>query len=351
MSLLHVYRSIVLAVCTMSMCWARPHLAASSEGTAPCADVVQRGVLHVLTINLLFSEIEDRPGRLERIGNFVRSQFERGQPVDVMLLQEAAGGVLVNTENSAQDLQALLHEHYALDYNLSTAYATGVPGLLTIFNATLSRCAITSSLWRLLPPTAETEFQGHPIPVTRSVLLTRLQVPGVGSIDVYNTHLCAACEAAERLEQAQTLVRFVQGVETYAPGANPLILGGDFNTNLAHAAPPDEALYRLITAEGPIPFEDSYVVANGAGNPASPRWCIRRADGGIDLPEGCTVDVSAIRDPFGGEPAPARLDYLFVHGARGIVQSRVVFTPFTPTEAEQVSVSDHSAVLTSIRVP
>jgi hypothetical protein len=32
------------------------------------------------------------------------------------------------------------------------------------------------------------------------------------------------------------------------------------------------------------------------------------------------------------------------------VQSRVVFTPYTPIAAEQGSVSDHSAVLTSIRV-
>ena len=118
-----------------------------------------------------------------------------------------------------------------------------------------------------------------------------------------------------------------------------------------HAAPQEEALYRLITAETPVAFEDSYAVANRAGNPASPLWCTRRDDGGIDVPEGCTVDVSAIRDPFGGEPEPARIDYLFVHGASGIVQSRVVFTPYTAIEAEQVSVSDHSAVLTSIRVP
>jgi maltose 6'-phosphate phosphatase len=237
--------------------------------------------------------------------------------VDVLLLQEAAGGLLVKTENSARDLQAILNHHYALDYRLSTAYATGVPGILTIFNATLSRCAITTSLWRLLPPATELEFQGHAIPVTRSVLMTRLQVPGVGPINVYNTHLCAACEAAERLEQAHTLVYFVQQVEARAPRATAIILRGDCNTDLAHAAPPDEALYRLITAEGPIPFEDSYAVANGAGNPASPRWCIRHDNGAIDLPEGCTIDVSAIRDPFGGKPEPARLDDLFVHGASG----------------------------------
>ena len=346
-----VYCSTVLAVCTMIVCGIRPGIATSSEGSVECAGVAQRGVLNVMTLNMLFFEVHDRTARLERIAIFVRSQFETGQPVDVMLLQEAAGGFLVNTENSAQDLQAILHDHYALDYRLSTAYASGVPGILTIFNATLSRCAITTSLWRLLPPATELEFQGHFIPVTRSVLMTRLQLPGMGPIDVSNTHLCAACEAAERLEQAQTLVRFVQRVETLAPGSNPIILGGDFNTALVHADPQEEALYRLMTADGPFPFQDTYAVANGAGNPISPLWCIRCEDASLALPEGCTFGVTDIHDPLGGNLEPARIDYLFVHGASSIVQSRVIFTPFTPIEAEQVTVSDHSAVLTSIRVP
>ena len=346
-----VYGSTVLAVCTMMVCGMCRGLATSSEGSIECADVAQRGVLHVMTLNLLFSEVHDRTARFERIANLVRSQFETGQPVDVLLLQEAAGGFLVDTENSAQDLQAILHDRHALDYRLSTAYASGVPGILTVFNATLSRCAITTSLWRLLPSATELAFQGHVIPVTRSVLMTRLQLPGLGPIDVYNTHLCAACEAAERLEQAQTLVRFVQRVEALVPGSNPIMLGGDFNTDLVHADPQAAALYRLLTAEGPFPFQDTYAVANGAGHLISPLWCFRRDDGGIDLPEGCTFGVTDIRDPLGGNIDPARIDYLFVHGVSGIVQSRVVFTPYTPTEAEQISVSDHSAVLTSIRVP
>lgn len=346
-----VYCSTVLAVCTMMVCGIRPGIATSSEGSIECADVAQRGVLNVMTLNMLFSEVNDRTARLERIANFVRSQFETGQPVDVMLLQEAAGGFLVKTENSAQDLQAMLRDHYALDYHLRTAYATGVPGLLTVFNATLSRCDVTASLWALLPPATELAFQGHQIPLTRSVLMTRLQVPDVGYIHVYNTHLCANCRADERLEQAHRLVRFMQRVETLAPGSNPIILGGDFNTDLVHAAPQEEALYRLLTVESPFPFQDTYAAANSAGHPISPLWCIRRDNGGIDLPEGCTFGVTDIHDPLGGNIEPARIDYLFVHGASRIVQSRVVFTPYTPTEAEQVSVSDHSAVLTSIHVP
>jgi maltose 6'-phosphate phosphatase len=343
--------STILAVCMLMVCGMRPGFATAAEGRVECADVAQRGVLHVMTLNLLFSRVHDRTARLERIADVVRSQFEAGQPVDVLLLQEAAGGVLVGTENSAQDLQAILHDRHALDYRLSTAYASGVPGILTVFNATLSRCAITASLWQLLPSATELEFQGHVIPVTRSVLMTRLQLPGAGPIHVYNTHLCAACEAAERLEQAQTLVRFIQRVETLTPGANPIVLGGDFNTALGHADPQAAAVYRLLTAEGPFPFQDTYAVANGAGNPVNPLWCLGRADGGLDLPEGCTFGVTDIHDPLGGDRTPARIDYLFVHGPSGTVQSRVVFTPLTPMEAEQVSVSDHSAVLTSIRVP
>src|SRR5918996_2810489 len=111
----YVYRSTVLAVCTMILCCARPNVAASSEGTAHCADVVQRGVLNVLTINILFSEVDHRTARLARIATFVQSQFEAGHPVDVMLLQEAVGGRLVQTENSAHDFKAILEQNSGLD--------------------------------------------------------------------------------------------------------------------------------------------------------------------------------------------------------------------------------------------
>jgi endonuclease/exonuclease/phosphatase family metal-dependent hydrolase len=243
----------VFVVCTMIVCFLPPNGAAPSEGNVRCADVIQRGELNVLTINILFSEIADRTARFERIATFVQSQAEAGRPVDVMLLQEAAGGRLVKTENSAQEFREILHQHYGLDYSLSTAYASGVPEILTIFNATLSRCAVTASLWRLLPPATELACEGHAMPLTRSVLMTRLQVPGLGSIEVYHTHLCADCQASERLEQAQQLVSFVQQVETRAPGPHPTILGGDFNTDLVRADPQEEALYRLITAEAQSP--------------------------------------------------------------------------------------------------
>jgi maltose 6'-phosphate phosphatase len=344
-------RVTLFVACTLLLCLPRLRLEASPGGDVHCPDVSQRGVLNVMTVNILFSEIESRTARLERIAQFVRSQFDAADPVDVLLLQEAAGGFLVNTENSARDLQTLLKTRYGLDYTLRTAYANGVPGLLEVFNATLSRCAITASLWTLLPPTTEIEFRGQAIPLTRSVLMTRLQVPGVGAVDVYNTHLCANCLSSERLEQAQRLLRFVHHAEALFAGQNPVVLGGDFNTALAPADPNAEALYQLITADSQVPFQDSYAAANGAGNPLSPLWCIRRDDGGVDFPEGCTFGVTPMHDPLGGDQAPARIDYLFVHGMSGIGRSRVVFSPYSANPAEQVGVSDHSAVVTGLHVP
>jgi hypothetical protein len=54
----YVYRSAFLVVGTMVLCLPRPSLAASPEGNVHCSDVIQRGVLNILTINILFSEVE-----------------------------------------------------------------------------------------------------------------------------------------------------------------------------------------------------------------------------------------------------------------------------------------------------
>ncbi|MDD5322367.1 MAG: endonuclease/exonuclease/phosphatase family protein [Methylococcales bacterium] len=327
-----------------------PSLAAFDQSNAQCLDVANRRVLNVLTINILFSEIKNRNARLDRIAQFVSGQSQNGNPVDVILLQEMPGGILVNTNNSAKDFQKKLANNYGLDYNLSVAYSNGVPRLLTVFNATLSRCEIDASLWTLLPSATEVEFkERYKIPLTRSVLMTRLSVPGFGEINVYNTHLCSNCNLSERQEQAQTLMGFLRNVEKLSFDNNPIVLGGDFNTNLAGADPEEVALNMLITEDTEFPFVDSYAEGNNVGNPAIS--CIRLTDGSILFPEGCTIDVSGIRDPLGGEPKPARIDYIFTHGFGEIVQSRVVFTPFTTIESEKVSVSDHSAVFTSINLP
>jgi hypothetical protein len=72
------------------------HSDASLAG-ARCDDVAARGFLKALTINLLFSEVDERDERLE-----ILAQFIRRNEVDLILLQEVVSGRLADTSNSAK---------------------------------------------------------------------------------------------------------------------------------------------------------------------------------------------------------------------------------------------------------
>ena len=85
---------------------------------AKCNDVATRGYINVLTINLLFSEMEDRESRLEEIADFIKDKTKAGDPIDVVLLQEVVGGALAETSNSSMDLNKLLAAR-GLSYNLN----------------------------------------------------------------------------------------------------------------------------------------------------------------------------------------------------------------------------------------
>ena len=102
-----------------------------------------------MTINLLFSEIENRDDRLDIIASFAAENN-----IHVIMLQEVVGGLLVGTNNSAKDLQNLL-EGYGKNYNLKTAFETGLPGLLAVANSILSRCEIKFSLVKRLSRASE----------------------------------------------------------------------------------------------------------------------------------------------------------------------------------------------------
>lgn len=106
------------------------------EPLVQCDDVASRGYLNVLSINLLFKEIETREQRLKAV-----AEFAEKTPVDVILLQEVVGGSLVHTENSAEDLQKELRARKR-DYDLYTAFEIGLPGVIGVANAILSRCEI-----------------------------------------------------------------------------------------------------------------------------------------------------------------------------------------------------------------
>jgi len=295
---------------------------------ARCDDVVGRGHLNVLTINLLFSETETRDARLDTIADFVSNT-----PVDVVLLQEVAGGVLVGTSNSALDLQGKLRDRES-NYDLHTAPETGVPGLLEVANAVLTRCEIDFKMVKRLPKTSELEFKNHDIKLPRNVMMTRLNVPEFGNLNIYNTHLCAKCNADEMDGQLQALLAFIDSAETFFPQTNPVILGGDFNIDRFRVDPFEERVfYDAIIDTGLI---DAYAVnrslADLCENP-------ELAD------EHCTVGVSTLDE---GDSA-RRIDYLFVKNTNVVLQSKVVFNDLV--DEDQPGASDHAGVFISIKLP
>lgn len=297
-----------------------------------CPDVASRGYINVLTINLLFSEIEDRDLRLTRIANFVKQEAQQGNPIDVILLQEMAGGILEDTTNSSIDLWKLLHAR-SLNYNLRYTMANGISPLLSVGNSILTRCGIKFAFAMTLPVESEEVFEDFQIPLKRKVIMASIIVPGFGNISIYDTHLCSGCTGSERLQQAQVLMAYVRAVEKKLPGENPIILGGDFNTdlNIADNVP----VYNLVTGSG---FIDTYAAYNIC------TVCCTPSD-----VSGCTFAVPG--NPFAfdlitNEPeVAARLDYIFAKGFGAVLKSEVVF------KGDSLWASDHSGVLSQINLP
>ena len=140
-----------------------PKFSSAWSSQAKCPDVSERGYLNVLTINVLFSEIQDRDLRLNRIATYIKNC---GKPIDIILLQEVVGGPLSGTVNSSLDLKNKLAEgDNGIQYNLRYRLANGIPGLFTVGNAILSRCKIIFTISKTLPFVTEEPFNGFEIPL------------------------------------------------------------------------------------------------------------------------------------------------------------------------------------------
>lgn len=283
------------------------------------------GQLNIMTINFLFSEIAERDARLKTI-----AQFAVDNDIHLILLQEVVGGLLAGTNNSAEDLQEFL-EIRGLDYNLKTAFETGLPGLLAVANAVLSRCEIRFGLVKRLSWASEIEFNGRDIKLPRNVQMVRLKIPDYGRISVYNTHWCAGCSTNELEVHLQETFGFLNTVERILGGDGRVICGGDLNLDRLR----DEGyLYYDILARG---FSDVYADKFGGPN----QLCIDPDD----PDEHCTVDINDL-----GGQGSRRIDYLFtrnIDAGQG-VETQVVFTPFNLTSPDVVS--DHAAVVTSVNL-
>jgi maltose 6'-phosphate phosphatase len=323
-----------MAATGISFCWL---VSAGTAAADPqCGYVAGRGHLNVLTINLLFSEVERRDQRLADIAAFMAAD-----EIDVALLQEVVGGALVDTDDSARDLQEILRDREGLDYELRTEFEARIPGVLAVGNAILSRCDIRTGLVKRLPRASEIEFEGQTIELPRNVMMARLTVPGIAGpdrINVYNTHLCAGCQVSERQEQLDELLAFVEEVEDFFPATDPVILGGDFNIDRFRDGKAERPLYKDILKAG---FNDAYAAAQA--EPVN-HLCNRPTATDPDKLRHCTVSVSELD----GNNA-RRIDYVFERGFAGTLESRVVFN--TLVDPTQPTVSDHAAVAVRLSLP
>ena len=295
---------------------------------AQSSHLASRDRLNILTINLLFSETETRDDRLKTIAGWVADHG-----VDVVLLQEVVGGFLADTDNSAEDLQGILLEEHGLRYHLRTAFETGVEGLLSVGNATLSRWEVELSVVENLPKASELEWNGIRIKLRRNVLMLRLKIPDVGPIHVYNTHLCAGCTIGEQQAQVEELLSDMENTESSIEGVNSIILGGDFNIDRYKNNQGERFLYEKITSGG---FIDAYAAA------VSDTLDTLCEDEDL-ADEHCTVGVSNLN----GNNA-RRIDYIFSKGVGEVIEGRVVFNT---TLTGDPTVSDHAAVFTVFNLP
>jgi maltose 6'-phosphate phosphatase len=289
--------------------------------------------INLLTINLLFSEVDDRNKRLRAIADYVAVN-----QVDVLLLQEVVGGELVNTENSAEDLKDLLRDEYNLNYFLRTAFEVGVPGLLSTANAILSRFEIEFRDSHRLPWVTEEEFLGFKVKLPRNVILTRLLIPDFGEVDIFNTHLCARCSSSDREDQLDEVLGFIQKFQNDAGAPRPTVLGGDMNFDLFANNGDERFLYDKVLLAG---FSDAYanfIIAAERGRETLETLCENKNN----ADEHCTVGVSDLN----GSNA-RRIDYLFARDFGPPVKSQVVFNPNAPNGVPP-TVSDHAAVVADL---
>ena len=290
----------------------------------------------MLTINLLFWEIDDRNQRLRAIADYVAAN-----KVDVLLLQEVVGGELVGTQNSAKDLRDLLFTEHKLIYFLRTAFETGVPGLLSTANAILSRFEIEFGDNHRLPWVTEEEFLGFDVKLPRNVILTRLRIPGFGEVDVFNTHLCARCSIDDREDQLDEVFDYIEKFPNNVDAQRPTVLGGDMNFDLFANNGDERFLYDNVLAEGFSDAYANYIIAAASGQETLETLCENKDN----ADEHCTVGVSDLN----GSNA-RRIDYIFARGFGRPVQSQVVFNPNAPGGVPP-TVSDHAAVVVHLLLP
>ena len=135
-----------------------------SQGQSVCSEILERGFLNILTVNLLYSENKDRLDRFQTLVDLIQQQAVQNEPVDIILLQEVVGGFLSGTQNSSHDLKNMLAER-GLMYNLRYCPVNAQIGILSEGIAILSRCRFLFTFAKTLSTVWETPSEGFGAPV------------------------------------------------------------------------------------------------------------------------------------------------------------------------------------------
>lgn len=336
---------IAFAFLLASCASARPQ-----EPVAACPDVASTGQLNVLTLNLLY----DAPASIRQKTWTDIAQFAVTHNVHVLLLQEAVLSDvdriqdILGTSDSARDLQRVLNQRSSEPYELRVAWETGIPLVLTTANAILSRCDITRHFSAFLPIESEEAFEGIDFKLTRNVQVAQLNLPGYGTLHIYNTHLCAACSVDSLQRQVEAVLNVVERVEGRS-AANHVVIGGDFNLDRAKGAA-ERMIYEIIARAG---FRDLYAEYRQTtfGDARDSLCWNGKAD--IHCTDGVSPLLGLIAQRTGtGFSRPARIDYLLLRGLDTVRASRVIFNPGNtatgPINAADPAVSDHSGVFAEI---
>ena len=267
----------------------------------------------LLSLNLAFWAIEGREARLDRLARYVIDR-----QIDVIALQEVAGGLLLLSDDTAADLQRALRRRQS-SYQRRTAFAHEIGRLVRVGNAMLSRCPITNHAVTALPEIAELERLGMRFRIGRNILHAGLMIGG-REVRVATTHLCADCGAGERRRQLDMVLR--QRFD---------ILAGDLNIDRYRDGAAERPLYDALVARG---YRDA--VARGRG---TPDLCIEAESPAAD----CTVGVTRLNGP-----STRRVDYVWVGEGLDIMEAETVLDPLIdPSEPD---ISDHAGVLVTLRL-
>lgn len=160
----------------------------------------------------------------------------------------------------------------------------------------------------------------------KGMLFVRVRIPGIGEVDLFNTHLNAAGSEEIRLAQLEELHAFIQEFA----GDNPLLMLGDFNFH-----PETRAYSRFLDWTSARDAHSVHVEMNPDLTPVEK--------------EGFTSDPR--RNPHLSENAPSqRIDYIFYRAALDqemeLSKARLVFD--APVQGRHLS--DHFGVLADFEV-